>query len=373
MEKILDIAQAIANEKELPFEKVIEALKTAMIQSAKRVIDKSAIFEVSVNNTSKTLDLTQVINVVKDDDERLLESPSEYIAISKAKNYDADVELDDQLQVSHSIENYGRTAAASFHKEIEYHIQKLVEDELYKKFKSKIGTLVNGRVIRVDEKNATYIEVDEIKAILPMKNRIKGENFKVSDHLSAVVRSVNIDKSQGIQIELSRTSPKFLEELLALEVPEIADGSVVVYKSARIPGERAKVAVFSTHPHVDAVGATVGVKGVRINAISQELNGESIDCIEYANVPELFISRAMSPAIINSVEIKTLEDGVTQKAYITLPVDQKSKAIGRNGINIRLVSMLCGMEIELIQNDEKAQTQVEPAKDGVDALKALFS
>ena len=375
MEKILDIAQAIANEKELPYEKVLEALKEAFVQSAKRVIDRDAIFEVHLNGQSKTFDLSQVINVVKDDDERLIASPSEYMALSNAKKYDEDIELDDQLQVSHNIENYGRTAAAALYKEIEYHIQKLVEDEIYNKYTSKIGTLVNGRVTRVDDKNNTYIEVDEIKAILPMKSRIKGESFKTGDHLSAVVRRVNIDKIHGIQIELSRTSPKFLEELLALEVPEIADGTVVVEKSARIPGERAKVAVFSTHPQVDAVGATVGVKGVRINAISDELIGESIDCIEYSAIPELFISRVMSPAIISSVEIKTLEDGETKKAYITLPSDQKSKAIGKSGINIRLASMLSGMEIELIEDDEKqsATTTTEVIKDGVDALEALFN
>jgi N utilization substance protein A len=262
------------------------------------------------------------------------------------------------------------------HREIEYHIQKLVEDEIFSKYKSKIGTLVTGRVTRVDNKNATYIEVDEIRAVLPMKNRIKGESFKVGDHLRAVVRKVNMDKENGIQIELSRTSPKFLEELLALEVPEIADGAVIIQKSARIPGERAKIALLSTHPQVDAVGATVGVKGVRINAVSQELIGENIDCIEYSSIPELFISRIMSPAIISSVEIVTDPKTKEQKAIITLPSDQKSKAIGKNGINIRLASMLSGMDIELVENDalsRKTDSQAKESNDGMDALKALFN
>jgi N utilization substance protein A len=183
-----------------------------------------------------------------------------------------------------------------------------------------------------------------------------------------------MDKENGIQIELSRTSPKFLEELLALEVPEISDGTVVVEKSARIPGERAKVALISMHPQVDAVGATVGVKGVRINAVSQELIGENIDCIEYSSIPELFISRIMSPAIISSVEIIKDENGEAQKAIVSLSSDQKSKAIGKNGINIRLASMLSGLNIELLESDKSSQnSELGEQKESVDALKALFN
>jgi N utilization substance protein A len=380
MEKILDIVEAIAHEKGLNPEKVKEALKTAFVQTAKRVINQKFAFEAVINNQTKTLDVIQTITVVADNDEKLQDeniAPA-YISISEARGYDDQVEIDDQLQIPHSLEEYGRTAASSLHREIEYHIQRLVEDEIFNKYKSKIGTLVNGRVTRVDSQNATYIEIDEIRAVLPMKSRIKGEKFKVGDHLKAVVRHVNMDKENGIQIELSRTSPKFLEELLALEVPEIADGTVIVEKSARIPGERAKIALISTHPQVDAVGATVGVKGVRINAVSQELIGENIDCIEYTSIPELFLSRIMSPAIISAVEIIKNERGEAEKAIITLPSDQKSKAIGKNGINIRLASMLSGLNIELVENDSKVNSNIEKGespkqKDGVDALKALFN
>jgi N utilization substance protein A len=379
MEKILDIVEAIANEKGLSSEKVKEALKTAFIQTAKRVINSKFAFEAVINNQTKTLDIIQIITVVKDNDERLEDqniAPA-YISITEARGYDDQVELDDQLQIPHNLEEYGRTAASSLHREIEYHIQRLVEDEIFNKYKSKIGSLVNGRVIRVDSQNATYIEIDEIRAVLPMKSRIKGEKFRVGDHLKAVVRHVNMDKENGIQIELSRTSPKFLEELLALEVPEIADGTVIIQKSARIPGERAKVALLSTHSQVDAVGATVGVKGVRINAVSQELIGENIDCIEYTSIPELFLSRIMSPAIISAVEIVKNENNEAQKAIITLPIDQKSKAIGKNGINIRLASMLSGLNIELIESDKASggmeMSESTKQKDSVDALKALFS
>ncbi len=378
MEKILDIVEAIAHEKGLKPEKVKEALKTAFIQTAKRVINPKFAFEAVINNQTKTLDVIQTITVVADDDERLKdeEMAPAYISITEAREYDDQVELDDQLQIPHDLEEYGRTAASTLHREIEYHVQRLIEDEIFNKYKAKIGTLVTGRVTRVDNNNATYIDVDEVRAVLPMKSRIKGEVFKVGDHLKAVVRRVNMDKENGIQIELSRTSPKFLEELLALEVPEIADGTVVIEKSARIPGERAKIALVSMHPQVDAVGATVGVKGVRINAVSQELIGENIDCIEYTSIPELFLSRIMSPAIISAVEIVKDENGEAEKAIITLSSDQKSKAIGKNGINIRLASMLSGLNIELVESDKSEQDGTESSseqKESVDALAALFS
>ncbi|WP_428739420.1 transcription termination factor NusA [Sulfurimonas sp.] len=378
MEKILDIAEAIANEKGLQPDKVLEALKTAFVQTAKRVINPNFAYEAQIDDTTKSIKIIQTITVVEDNDPKLQdpELAPAYMAISEARSYDDQVELGDQLQEEHDLEDYGRTGASQLHREIEYHIQRMVEDEVFSKYKSKIATIVNGRVTRVDANNATYIEVDEIRAVLPMKSRIKGEIFKVGDVLKAVVRRVNMDKETGIYIELSRTSPKFLEALLELEVPEIEDGSVVIEKSARIPGERAKIAIFSTHPQVDAVGATVGVKGVRINAVSEELIGENIDCIEYTNIPELFVSRAMSPAIISHVEIVTNDEGEVEKAVVTLPSDQKSKAIGKSGINIRLASMLVGMDIELIENDSvttDSSGEQEEQKDGVDALEALFN
>ncbi len=381
MEKILDIIEAIAHEKGLKPESVTEALKTAFIQTAKRVINEDYAYEAEIDEETRAMCVYQSITVVSDDDERLQgEEKEAYMSLTDAKEFDDDAEIDDKLQSEVSIEAHGRTAASVLHREIEYHIQRLVEDELYNKYKEKIGTIVSGRVTRVDGHQNTYIEMDEIRAVLPMKSRIKGEIFKVGDVVKAVVRRVNIDKVNGIQIELSRTSPKFLEELLALEVPEIHDGMVVIEKSARIPGERAKIALFSTHPQVDPVGATVGVKGVRINAVSDELMGENIDCIEYTSVPELFIARVMSPAIISSVVIEESGDeedeNAEKKAIVTLPSDQKSKAIGKSGINIRLASMLTGYTIELVEQEgtsTSADGTIEEKKEGVASLEALFS
>lgn len=383
MENVLDIVDAIAHEKGLSPENVKEGIKTAFIQTAKRLIDEDFTYDAEIDEETKSIRVYQTITVVDDDDEDKLYTEEGdvnqgFIALSRAKEeVDPDVEVGDEFQIEHDINSHGRTAAMTLHREIEFHIQRLVENELYNKYKEKIGSIVSGRVTRVDGDQTTYVEMDEVRAVLPMKSRIKGEIFKVGDVAQAVVRRVNIDKTNGIHIELSRTSPKFLEQLLSLEVPEIKDNIVIVERSARIPGERAKIALLSTHPQVDPVGATVGVKGVRINAVSDELLGESIDCIEYTSVPELFIARAMSPAIISSVIIEHAEtEEDTDKAIVTLPADQKSKAIGRSGINIRLASMLTGYTIELVEaagtSIEGEQAVVEK-KDDISSLEALFS
>ncbi len=383
MENVLDIIDALAHEKGLSPDNVKVALKNAFIKTAQRLINEDFTYDAEIDEETKKIRVYQTITVVDDDDDDQLYTEEGdvnqgFISLTRAREeVDPDVDIGDEFQIEHDIESHGRTAAMTLYREIEYHIQRLVEDELYNKYKEKIGTIVNGRVTRVDDKNTTYIEMDEVRAILPMKSRIKGEVFKVGDVVRAVVRRVNIDKVNGIQIELSRTSPKFLEGLLALEVPEIADEVVLIEKAARIPGERAKIALISTHPQVDPVGATVGVKGVRINAVSEELLGENIDCIEYTTVPELFIARVMSPAIINAVTIEGEADNEENplKAIVTLGSDQKSKAIGKSGINIRLASMLTGYAIELVEQDggESAEgTKAEQKKEDISSLEALF-
>jgi N utilization substance protein A len=374
MENILDIIDSIANEKGLSRENVKEAIKTSFIQTAKRIINPTFAFEADIDERSKQVKLRQIITVVPDDAPELEgEETGAYMSLTNALEIDEDAEIGDQLQMEHDIETYGRSAFATLHREIEFHIQRLVENELYDKYKSKINQIVSGRVTRVDGDQNTTIEIDEIRAVLPMKNRIKGEKFKVGDMVSAIVRRVHVDRINGISMELSRTSPKFLEELLALEVPEIKDGIVIIEKCARIPGERAKIALYTNRPQIDPIGATVGVRGVRINAVSEELCGENIDCVEYSASPELFISRAMSPAIISAVSVEETPNG-EKKAIVTLPSDQKSKAIGKSGINIRLASMLTDYTIELNEQGstamgEKAQ---EEKKEGISSLEALF-
>lgn len=362
MERISDIIESIANEKGLDINEVKERVKRALINTAKHVYGQNYEYDVNIDN-SKNIKLYQKILVVSNGDERLQEDNEHFISIKDAKNIDSQIEVDDELTYELSLDNLGRTAAQTLHKELEYHIQRLVEEKIFKKYSEMEGQIVFGSVVRVDEQENTFIEIDELRAILPRKNRIKGEKFKVGNVVQAVIRKVFTDKSLGIKVELSRTSPKFLEALLKSEVPEIKDGAIVIQNSSRIPGERAKVSLISTTPNVDPIGATVGTKGIRINAVSKELNGENIDVVEYSNEPAIFISRAMSPAIISSVSIQG------QKAVVSLMSEQKSKAIGKSGINIRLASMLTGYDIELKEID---MANKESKNEGLQGLKALF-
>ncbi len=371
MEKIIDIIESIAHEKGLDINEVKNTVTLALVKTAKRIYGAEYEYGAEIDPATKTLKLYQKVIVVKPDDERLLDGNENFIAIKEAKEVDPDIEIGDELTYELPLDNLGRTAAATLQKELEYHIQRLLENNIFEKYQKLVGKTVFGTVVRVDNDENTYIEIEEIRAVLPRKNRIKGEKFKVGNVVKSVIRKVLIDKSQGMYVELSRTSPKFLESLLELEVPEIKDELIKIIGSARIPGERAKVALSSLHPNIDAVGATVGTKGVRINAVSKELHNENIDCIEYSNVPEIFIARALSPAIISNVKIQN------GKAIVTLPGDQKSKAIGKNGINIRLTSMLTGFEIELVESVSSTQTAGESSNDDQldrdpNALKNLF-
>jgi len=374
VEKIVNIIEAIAHEKGLKMAEAKEAVSTALIKTAQKVFGEDYEYTVHIDEKNKELNLFQKVLVVADDDERLQENTEDgekYIALSEAKEADNELEIGDEITYQLSLDNMGRTAAAILYKELEYHIQRLLEQNIFGRYKDKIGELISAPVTRVDNDENTYLEYREVQAILPMKSRIKGEKFKVGDTVRCIIRRVYIDKKLGMQIEVSRTSPKFLEKLLELQVPEIKDELVIIHASARIPGERAKIALSAVTPNVDPVGATVGTKGVRINAVSQELHGENIDCIEYSTIPEKFVARAMSPAIISAVRIEG------EKAIVTLPGDQKSKAIGKSGINIRLAAMLTGFEIELAEiggtsTTSKGESSEDTPQNNPDALKALF-
>jgi transcription termination/antitermination protein NusA len=369
MEKILDIADSIAYEKSLNPKDVKEGIKSALIKSATKVIGEDLFFDVEFEDDKRRAKLYQKVMVVADDDP-LVEDGKNYINVSEAKTIDEGLDIGDELRYDINLEDYGRNIVNIMHKELENEIQKLIEGEIYKKYSKKEGKIVSGQVVRVDADGNTFIEIDEIKALMPRKNRIKGETFKVGNVVKAVLKTIDTNSRRGIGLELTRTSPKFLEELMKLEVPEIADGIIEIKKCARIPGERAKLALSSNSPRVDAIGTAVGVKGVRINSVSKELKNENIDVIEYSEVPELFVSRAMSPAVVKGVVIK----GDT--ATVSVFEGQKSKAIGKSGINIRLASMLTGYTIELVEEGglmEVVEGEEKKPASSKAALEALFS
>ena len=387
MDKIIDILDSIAYEKGLKITDVENALKEALIKTAQKMVDFTLTFDAEIDKENKELKLFQKIEVVQNDDERLSGevldqyenkiNAENFIKIDEAKEIDEDLDIGDFVQYDLEFENMGRNAATILHNNFEYRIQRFIEENLFSKYEDKIGKVINGIVTRVDREESTFVEIGEVRGMLARKSRIKGESFKVGDTLKAVVRSVTIDKQNGLVVELSRTSPKFLEALLALEVPELKDERIFIEASARIPGSRAKIALSSVDPSIDPIGSVVGVKGVRITAVSVQLNGENIDCVEYSSIPEIFVSRALSPAIISSVKIqKSNRHDEKDKAIITIPVDQKSKAIGKSGLNIRLASMLTKYDIVLDEVEgigtPMDSTKAQPRTKDTAGLEALF-
>ena len=377
MEKIVDIIEAMAHEKNITLESAIDAFKEALIKTAKKCTTPSSHFEATVDIDKRDYQVQQIITVVKDNDERFEKEPDSVISLEEAQEeYGADIELGDELRSEFVLEEYGRTASYNLFKELQYHIQRRVEQDLFEKYREKVGTIMVGTVNRIDDKENTFIEIGELKGILSQRNRIKGEKFKLGDTVKALLRYVSIDPEMGMFLELTRTAPKFLEKLMAKEVPEIGDNTVEIIASSRIPGQRAKLALKTDYPNIDPIGAAVGVKGVRINAVSSELAGENIDCVEYSPIPEVFITRALSPAIVQSIKIT---DTKNKKALVNITNDQKAKAIGKSGINIRLASMLTGYTIELNEiegitqrkSDSKSTNEVEKTTN-TDALADLF-
>ncbi len=373
MDKILDIMEIIAYEKGLQVDAVQNILEGEILKLAKSTLGEDKNYVIDFDKKEKIIRLFYKLKVVESRESKgdLSESSadsgesngdSSESSESNAHSFDSEKEIaledalkmpniePDSLHIGDEILleinineiDINRNITSALLKDFESLMEKSLENQIYESLKSHIGKIVNGMVIFVDKKSEdSIVEIDSTRAKLPRKNRIKGEKFAVGENISCILKNIYFDKKYGIQIELSRTTPKFLEELLRLEVPEISDGEVSIIKCARIPGVRAKVAVQSNTPRVDAVGASVGVKGVRINAVSKKLCGENIDCIEYSAVQEVFIANALSPAKIKSVKI----DG--EKAVVSIHSEQKPKVIGKDGVNIRLASMLLGLELEI--------------------------
>ena len=344
MDKIQDLLSLVANEKGLDFEEVKEAFKRAIIKTARRILGD---VDIDVEMEDNKLKIYQIFEVVNDD--RALENPEKYLYLDEARELDENVQIGDKVKAELDLSKLGRSGAVALQREFEREITRLLENEIYRKLISKLNTIISAEVIKVDNEENTWVDINGVRGVLPRRNRIKGEKFKVGDVLKALLKYVHFDNKKGITIELSRTSPKFLEKLIEQAVPEVRDGIIKIHNSARIPGVRSKVAVSSLNPKIEPIGTIIGKSGVRINSISNELNGENIDVIEYSNKPEIFIARALSPAIVKNVKV----DDKERIAYVEVDPSEKAKAIGKNGVNITLASMLTKYKIELKDSEEK--------------------
>lgn len=276
------------------------------------------------------------------------------IALSEAQKEDPDYEVGEELSQKVNFADFGRRNILNLRQTMAAKILELEHDNLYNKYIDKVGTIVTGEVYQVWKREMLLLDDEGNELLLPKTEQIPGDFFRKGEAARAIVLRVD-NANNNPKIILSRTAPEFLQRLLENEVPEINDGLITIRKIARIPGERAKIAVESYNERIDPVGACVGVKGSRIHGIVRELHNENIDVINYSNNPKLFIQRSLSPAHISSINL----DEENKKAEVYLQPDQVSLAIGKNGHNIKLASMLTGYTIDVFRELDDADVDTE--------------
>lgn len=299
-------------------------------------------YDVIINPDKGDLEIWRNRLIVADDE---LEDPNVEISLSEAKKIDKDFEVGEDVTDEVFFEDFGRRAILNLRQTLASKILELQKDTLYNKYKEKIGEIVSGEVYQIWKKEILLLDDEKEEMLLPKTEQIPSDFFRKGEHVRAVVERVD-NKNNNPKIILSRTSPTFLERLFELEVPEINDGLITIKNIARIPGERAKVAVESYDDRIDPIGACVGMKGSRIHGIVRELRNENIDIINYTSNMNLYIQRALSPAKITSIKLND-ED---KRAEVYLRPEEVSLAIGKGGLNIRLASMLTGYAIDVYRD-----------------------
>src|SRR6201991_1725203 len=269
------------------------------------------------------------------------------IELAEAKTLDADLEVGDEYVEQITLESFGRRAILAARQTLVSKILELEKDEIFKKYKDRVGEIVTGEVYQVWKKETLVLDDEGNELLLPKTEQIPADYFKKGDSVKAVVYKVDMLNSNP-KIIISRTAPEFLQRLFELEVPEIFDGLITIKKIVREPGERAKVAVESYEDRIDPVGACVGMKGSTIHGIVRELKNENIDVINFTNNSTLLIQRSLSPAKITTIKI----DEDTKRAEVFLKPDQISLAIGKGGFNIKLAGKLTGYEIDVFRDTD---------------------
>jgi N utilization substance protein A len=307
--------------------------------------------DIIVNTDNGDLEIWRSRRVMEDG---FSEDDALEVEIAEAKLIDADLEVGDDAIELVTLESFGRRAILAARQTLVSKILELEKDEIFKKYKDRIGEIVTGEVYQVWKKEMLIMDDDGNELILPKTEQIPADFFKKGETVKAAVLKVEM-LNNNPRIIISRTSPAFLERLFEQEVPEVFDGLITIKNIVREPGERAKVAVESYDDRIDPVGACVGMKGSRIHGIVRELRNENIDVINYTNNLSLYIQRALSPAKITSIKL----DDETKRASVYLKPDQVSLAIGKGGYNIKLAGKLTGYEIDVYRENDEDEEDVD--------------
>jgi N utilization substance protein A len=349
--ELLQTAEAVAREKMIDPGLVIEAMEESLARAAKSRYGAEMDIRVAIDRKNGKATFTRVRTVVAEEE---LENYQAEFTVEQAKQYMADPEVGQQLIEEVPPVEMGRIAAQSAKQVILQKIREAERDRQFEEFKDRVGSIVNGLVKR-EEYGNVIVDVGAGEAILRRNEKIGRESYRPNDRIRVYIKDVRREQ-RGPQIFLSRTAPEFMAELFKMEVPEIYDGIIEIKAVARDPGSRAKIAVISHDGSIDPVGACVGMRGSRVQAVVNELQGEKIDIIPWNDDQPTFLVNALQPAEVSKVVL----DEEAGKIEVVVPEEQLSLAIGRRGQNVRLAAQLTGLDIDIMtEADESARRQKE--------------
>jgi len=354
------VIEQVSKEKGIDRQIIVEALEQAMLSAAKKTFGHEKNIEAKFNSDVGEVELFEIKTVVD-----VIEDAENQVTLSDArKNLDPDAEIGDELLAKLPAEKFGRIAAQAAKQNIIQRVRDAERDIIFNEFKGRKGELVSGIVQRFEKKNL-IVNLGRTDAILLEKEQIPRERYRQGDRIRAFIYDVELS-SKGPQIVLSRTHPGLLIKLFEQEVPEIYEGIVEVKGAAREPGGRAKIAVTSNDRDVDPVGACVGMRGTRVQAVVQELRGEKIDIVPWTNDPAEYVCRALAPAKVS----KIIMDEDEHAMEVIVPDDQLSLAIGKKGQNVRLASRLTGWKLD-VRSEAEAEDEARRARASLIAVPGL--
>ena len=340
--ELMEAMAQIAREKSVDRSILIETLEAGLLSAGRKRFGQDANIEVKFDEPSGRILMRLTRKVVEE-----TENPAVEIELEEAQQYEAEARIGQDLVQELTLEDLGRNAIAAAKQVLVQRVREAERDRIYEDYHDRVGEMVRGTVQQVDRGNI-YVKLDRSEAILPPREQIARDRYHQGDHIKAYI--IAVDKlARGPQIILSRTHPEFLRRLFEAEVPEVAEKIIEIKGIAREPGSRAKVSVLSNDDKIDAVGACVGIKGSRVQAIVRELGGEKIDIVPYSQDAMVFVTRSLSPAKVLEAQIVDSE----QKILVTVADDQLSLAIGKGGQNARLAAKLTGWKIDLISKSER--------------------
>jgi len=351
--ELLQTAEAVAREKMIDPSLVVEAMEESLARAAKSRYGAEMVIRVSIDRKTGKATFTRVRTVVEDEE---LENYQAELTVEQAKQYLDDPAVGDQHVEEIPPVDLGRIAAQSAKQVILQKVREAERDRQYEEFKDRAGTIING-IVKREEYGNVIVDVGRSEAILRRNEKIGRESYRPNDRIRCYIKDVRRE-ARGPQIFLSRTAPEFMAELFKMEVPEIYDGIIEIKAVARDPGSRAKIAVISYDGSIDPVGACVGMRGSRVQAVVNELQGEKIDIIPWNEDQPTFLVNALQPAEVTKVVL----DEDAGKIDVVVPEDQLSLAIGRRGQNVRLASQLTGLDIDIMteaEDSERRQKEFE--------------